>query len=160
MIPRSQDRVVIFREKAIQNGYDDKMLEFFDRVLNDHSELRVVIGRKFAFRTPKTVVVGPYEPSYRLLFLHEVGHAISPHQSYKTDMERLKIEMEAWDEARKLAGSYGVEVNEELIQSELDTYRNWLHQKSRCPRCGLTRFQTPDSQYHCPLCEMCEADKK
>ena len=69
------------------------------------------------------------------------------------DVERLKMECEAWEKARELAVNYGVSIEEELIQTELDTYRDWLHQKSRCPKCGLTRFQTPDSIYHCPLCD-------
>lgn len=152
MIPRSA-RGSAFREKAIQNGYDDTAISFFERVLNDHAEIQVRMGRKYAFRPPKTIVVGPFEPSYQLLFLHELGHAISSHHNYKTDVERLKIEVEAWSNARKLAKFYGVEIDEESIQSELDTYRDWLHQKSRCPKCGLTRFQTPDLVYHCPLCD-------
>ena len=152
MIPRSAFNET-FREKAIKNGYDAKAVEFFERVLGDYPKLGIRIGRKFAFRPPRMVMVGPYEPSFQLLFLHEVGHAISGHQNFKTDIERLKIEVEAWSEARKLANLYGVEMDEELVQSELDTYRDWLHQKSRCPKCGLTRFQTPDSIYHCPLCD-------
>lgn len=152
MIPRSAfDKT--FREKAIKNGYDTRAVKFFERVLNDYSDLTIRMGHKFAFRPPRMVMVGPYEPSFRLLFLHEVGHAVSGHRDFVTDVERLKIEVEAWSEARKLADTYGVEVDESLIQSELDTYRDWLHQKSRCPKCGLTRFQTPDSVYHCPLCD-------
>ena len=69
------------------------------------------------------------------------------------DVERLKMENEAWEKACELARHYDIEINEDLIQEELDTYRDWLHQKSRCPVCGLTRFQTPDSRYHCPRCE-------
>ena len=152
MIPRSGCDST-FREKAIQNGYDDRAIDFFERVLDDHAGVRVRMGRKFAFRPPKTIVVGPFEVPYRLLFLHEMGHAISDHRDFKTDVERLKLEVEAWNNARKLGELYGVEIDEELIQSELDTYRDWLHQKSRCPKCGLTRFQTPDLLYHCPLCD-------
>ncbi|MBR3116153.1 hypothetical protein IKF30_02900 [Candidatus Saccharibacteria bacterium] len=69
------------------------------------------------------------------------------------DVERLKMEVQAWEKAKELALQHGIEVNEELIQQELDTYRDWLHQKSRCPSCGLTRFQTSDGIYHCPRCE-------
>ena len=76
------------------------------------------------------------------------------------DVERLRMENEAWEKARELARVYKIEVNEDLIQEELDTYRDWLHQKSRCPRCRLTRFQTTDGQYHCPRCENFETEKK
>ena len=123
------------------------------RLADDFPELKFVSGKKFAFRPPKTIILGPPEPFSELLALHEVGHAVCGHFDFKMDVERLKMEVEAWEKARELADSYGVEVDEDLIQSELDTYRDWLHQKSRCPKCGLTRFQTPDLAYHCPLCE-------
>jgi lipopolysaccharide biosynthesis regulator YciM len=35
----------------------------------------------------------------------------------------------------------------------LDTYRDWLHRRSACPECGLTRYQTVDGRWHCPGCE-------
>ena len=98
-------------------------------------------------------MLGPDEPFWELLMLHEVSHAILRHRDFKMDIERLKMEVAAWEKARELAGKYDVEVNEDIIQRELDTYRDWLHQKSRCPKCGLTRFQTPDSRYHCPRCD-------
>ena len=69
------------------------------------------------------------------------------------DVERLKMEVAAWEKAKELAKHYGVDVDEDVIQEELDTYRDWLHKKSRCPGCGLTRFQTTDGEYHCPRCE-------
>ena len=119
----------------------------------DYPEFRFVRGKKFAFRPPKTIVVGPKEDYWDLLLLHEVAHAVCGHRTFKTDVGRLKMEVEAWEKARELASKYGVDVDEELVQDELDTYRDWLHQKSRCPVCGLTRFETPDGIYHCPRCE-------
>lgn len=141
------------REKALQNGYDKEITDFFVQLMSDFPKLKFVFGNKFSFRPPRTIVIGPSEPFVRLLTLHEVGHAICGHRRFRMDVERLKMENQAWDEARKLAISYGVAVDENLIQGELDTYRDWLHQKSRCPKCGLTRFQTPDSRYHCPRCD-------
>ena len=146
-------RGVFTREKALKNGYDLEVVEFLKRLMADFPELRFVIGSRFSFRSPRTVVIGPQEPFSELLVLHEVGHAICKHKSFRMDVTRLKMENQAWEEARKLAVRYGIEVDEEVIQGELDTYRDWLHQKSRCPRCGLTRFQTPDGSYHCPRCE-------
>ena len=150
MIPCSLDE---FRRLASQNGYGTKEARFLELLEEDFSEVRLVFGKKFAFRPPRTVVIGPYEPFWRLLVLHEVGHAVCKHKDFRVDVERLKMENQAWEEARKLAANYGIEVDEDLIQDELDTYRDWLHKKSRCPKCGLTRFQTPDALYHCPRCE-------
>lgn len=88
-----------------------------------------------------------------MLLLHELSHAILGHYSFNVDIERMKMESNAWEKAKELAKNYNIEMDDEFIQTELDTYRDWLHKKSRCPNCGLTRFQTPDSQYHCPRCE-------
>lgn len=136
---------------------DARLLE---RLRGDYPQFKFRTGKKFAFRPPRTIVVGPEEPFWGLLLLHEVSHAILGHSSFKMDVERLKMECEAWEKAKELALKYGVEVDEDEIQDELDTYRDWLHQKSRCPKCGLTRFQTPDSRYHCPRCEKFAVDKK
>lgn len=144
----------------IQNGYSSTQASFFDRLVLDYQEFRFRLGRKFTFRPPRTIIIGPLEPFSELLALHEVSHAICKHRDFKIDVERLKMEVQAWEKVRELADYYGIEYNEELVQQELDTYRDWLHQKSRCPACGLTRFQTPDSRYHCPSCETFEINKK
>ena len=127
--------------------------EFLQRLKGDFPEFRFIEGAKFAFRPPKTIVLGPSEPFSELLALHEVSHAILEHKTFRMDVERLRMESEAWEKARGLALKYDIEVNEDLIQGELDTYRDWLHNKSRCKKCGLTRYQTPDGIYHCPRCE-------
>ena len=126
---------------------------FYNQLRTKYPELNFNSGKKFAFHPPKTIVLGPHEPCYKLLALHEVSHALLKHRSSKTDVGRLKMENEAWEMAKILAKENKVEVNEDFIQDQLDTYRDWLHKKSRCPDCGLTRFQTPDGQYHCPMCK-------
>lgn len=125
---------------------------FVSRLQADFPEYNFKSGPKFAFRHPKTIVFGPYEPFWELLLLHELSHAILKHKGFSADVERLKMESAAWDKAKKLAKTYQIEINEDFIEDQLDTYRDWLHQKSRCPVCGLTRFQDGDG-YHCPRCE-------
>ena len=125
---------------------------FLARVRNDYPEIRIIRGKRFAFRPPKTVVYE--ENGSSLLLLHELGHALSKRFTFNTEIERLKIEVLAWKKARELCVLYGVDIDEELIESELNTYRDFLHQKSRCPSCGLTRFQTPDGVFHCPRCDV------
>lgn len=126
---------------------------FLDRLKLDYPDFNFRTGKKFAFRPPKTIILGPPEPFYELLALHEVSHAALGHRTFKMDVERLKMEAEAWEKAKELANVYEIEADEDKIQTELDTYRDWLHQKSRCPVCGLTRFQALDGKYHCPRCE-------
>lgn len=94
---------------------------------------------------------------YRLQILHEVGHAILEHEFYQADVERLKMERAAWEKARELClkyqGEFGVEYDENFVEEALDSYRDWLHVKSRCPRCGVTRFQDRKGRYFCPECD-------
>ena len=128
--------------------------EFIAKIKTDFPELIIRDGKKFAFRPPKTVMVGPEEDFWELLLLHEVAHAVLRHKTFRLDAERLKMEAAAWDKATELAKIYGIEMDEDFVQNQLDTYRDWLHKKSRCPKCGLTRFQTPDGQYSCPRCDI------
>ncbi len=88
-----------------------------------------------------------------LQLLHEVGHAVLKHRDFRTDVERLKMERAAWEKARALAERYGVEYDEEFVEAEMDTYRDWLYKRSKCPQCGATRYQNTRGEYHCPLCE-------
>ena len=127
--------------------------EFLKKIQADYPEFRFTEGKKYAFRPPRTIVLGPSEAFSELLLLHEVSHAILGHKTFKMDVERLKMESEAWEKARELADKYTIGINEDLIQDELDTYRDWLHTRSRCKECGLTCYQTSDGVYHCPRCE-------
>lgn len=124
-----------------------------DRLEMDYPDLRFVAGKKFAFRPPRTIIYEQEAANFDLLVLHEVGHALCGHKTFKMNIKRLKMEMEAWEKARELAKKYDVPFDDDVAQGELDTYRNWLHQKSRCPKCGLTRFETPEGEYRCPQCD-------
>lgn len=130
----------------------DKVL--LDRLVRDFPEIQFRNGKKFLFRPPKTIVLGAEEPYDSLLLMHELGHALSRHKTFDVLATRLKMEREAWEKARELCKIYGIEYNEDIVERELDTYREWLDQKSRCPKCGLTRFQTPDGEFHCPRCDI------
>lgn len=119
-----------------------------------YPELRFKPGKRFSFRAPKTITYVEGEENFNLLLLHELGHALIKKFDFKTDVERLKIESDAWAEAKSQASLFKIPFDEEFAESELDSYRNWLHKKSLCKTCGLTRYQTPDGVYHCPHCEL------
>ena len=125
---------------------------------NAYPDLRFKSGKKFSFRAPHTICYVENTPNFDSLLLHELGHALLHHTDFATDIERLKMERAAWEKAKEVAAEltakgHAVTIDEELVETELDTYRDWLHQKSRCKKCGLTRYQTPDGAYHCPHCE-------
>jgi hypothetical protein len=109
---------------------------------------------RFAFHPPKTINIGPPQPNFPLLALHELAHALLNHKDYAQHISRLKMETAAWNYVKTtLAPRYQIPFDENLAESHLDTYRNWLHQKSRCPVCHLTRYQSTSGAYHCPHCE-------
>lgn len=84
--------------------------------------------------------------------LHELAHAKLGHHNYHTDFELLKLESAAWELAAKLASKYKIKISAEHIQNCLDTYRDWLHARSRCPNCGVHVLQKDPYHYHCFNC--------
>ena len=85
-------------------------------------------------------------------FLHEIGHAILKHSSYNKDVELLKMECSAWDEAKKISNILNINIDDDLIESSLDTYRDWLHNRSLCPKCDTTGIQKTPKTYYCISC--------
>lgn len=133
---------------------------FLQKLKHNYPEFTFKTGLKFVFHPPKTIFINPSEPHADFLTLHELSHALLKHFNFQTDIERLKMETEAWNKTRQLAKQYQIPFDESFIQSALDTYRNWLHTKSRCKICGLTRYQSPNGKYHCPLCEQLKRPPK
>lgn len=86
--------------------------------------------------------------------LHELGHALLNHRSYSQDITLLQMERAAWEKAQQLAPRYSLVIDDNTIEDALDSYRDWLHQRSKCPQCGQTGIQSAsDLSYHCPNCQ-------
>lgn len=84
--------------------------------------------------------------------LHEASHAVLGHQSYETDVRLLMLEVEAWQEASVLGKKLGFAIDEDHIQTCLDTYRDWLYARSTCPTCALNSLQVDETTYVCLNC--------
>jgi hypothetical protein len=85
--------------------------------------------------------------------LHETGHALLGHTSYRGDFELLQLEIAAWERAKDLAGDLRLTIKDDHIQASLDTYRDWLHKRSICPDCGTKALQQGDFvHYRCFNC--------
>lgn len=84
--------------------------------------------------------------------LHELSHGKLNHRTFRSSIALLKMETEAWAEAKILAKKYQLTIDENHIQKCLDTYRDWLHQRSTCPDCSLLGLETSDCHFACFNC--------
>lgn len=128
---------------------------FVGRVAADYPQFNFRAGTQEHW-SPKTRTI-TYEaggPPRTLKYglLHELAHALLDHNSYKSDFELLKLESQAWQTAAEIGGKYGVKIDEEHIQNCLDTYRDWLHRRSKCPVCGMHVLQEDSTRYKCFNC--------
>lgn len=127
-----------------------------DKIKADFSKFNFKPGTNFMWSPQdKTIFYEPQGLADEVglwSLLHELGHAISGHNRYELDIELLKIELEAWQEARRLAAIYNIEIDNDHIEDSLDTYRDWLKKRSTCPDCGSVCTQTKANQYVCHNC--------
>ncbi|USN96414.1 MAG: ImmA/IrrE family metallo-endopeptidase [Candidatus Nomurabacteria bacterium] len=103
--------------------------------------------------TTRTIYIDPQTEHNQEFTLHELSHALLGHKGYERDIELLKLERDAWEYAKdSLADRYGISIDMDIIQDNLDTYRQWLHARSSCPKCEAIGVQTRDSLYRCVSC--------
>lgn len=84
--------------------------------------------------------------------LHEYGHSQLKHTNYETDFELLRMELNAWEEAKKIASELGIVIEQDFIEDCLDTYRDWLHERSTCPKCKVHGIMNSFKIYECVNC--------
>lgn len=84
--------------------------------------------------------------------LHEVAHAQLKHDSYLNDAGLIKLEVQAWQKAVITADELSISIDQEHIQSCLNTYRDWLYARSTCPTCSLNSIQVLSTTYVCLNC--------
>lgn len=85
--------------------------------------------------------------------LHEISHGLLGHKTYDSDFELLQLEVAAWEKANQVSATYNIPIDENHIQDCLDTYRDWLHARSKCPTCTARGIQVSPKQYECSQCD-------
>lgn len=120
----------------------------------NYPDITLALGDDFRWSPEETTVyyLDADDAGSCASLLHETGHALLGHTDFKRDIELIKIERAAWDEAIELGPRYGITLSPETIEEMLDTYRDWLHARSTCPACSLTGAQTGDNDYRCLNC--------
>ena len=85
--------------------------------------------------------------------IHELEYALLGHQFFLLDIELIRIERDAWDQAKSIAKKYNLEIDDVTIEKALDDYRDWIHKRSLCPKCYQTGVQAiKDLDYYCINC--------
>lgn len=129
----------------------EKLLKVLKR---DFPAITFIEGKTF-YWSPKTRSV-IYRPVDNIVgtwsLLHELAHALLEHTNFRYDIELLQLEIAAWEKALPLAKRYGHEIDNEHVQDCLDTYRDWLYQRSTCPNCTTCSLQVAPRQYACFNC--------
>ena len=133
-----------------------KVNDFIADLKRDFPQFRFKAGKQ-DFWSPgaKTITYNSEVPLIKLQYslLHELSHALLGQQNFNNDFDLLKMEAEAWDRASQISPNYGLSINQDHVQNCLDTYRDWLHRRSRCPRCGVHVLQDNHGSYRCFNCQ-------
>jgi hypothetical protein len=132
-----------------------------NKLINDLSKLvpdvEIRPGDSFYWSPEKNLIVYneklANKPAGLWALFHEIAHATLNHTNYSSDLGLLRLEVEAWDEAKKLGKKFQSEIDEDHIQDCLDTYRDWLHRRSTCPTCEVICIQNTPTNYNCHNCQ-------
>lgn len=123
------------------------------KLQKDYPQLVFASGDRFVWSPDvHTVFYDTTDPDNTSLLLHELAHGLLGHRAYSKDVELVAMEAEAWDKALELAPHYAVDITDEVVQDTLDSYREWLHARSTCPKCEATGYQSGKKEYTCVAC--------
>jgi hypothetical protein len=121
----------------------------------DFPELVFSPGEAFCWSPKHNTIIYPAQTRSEAAdwgLLHEVAHALLDHHNYRSDLELISLESQAWDKAKRLGKKYGYRISQDHIEDCMDTYRDWLHQRSACPTCATRSLQQDARHYHCHNC--------
>ena len=136
------------------NSVDNSTLNNLLKSLrNDYPEVRWKKSERFSWDpSQKTIYYDPSGQDPKWSLLHEAGHMSKQHNTYRNDLNLLKMEVEAWDEAKHLATVYGETIDQDHIEDCLDSYRDWLYKRSQCPKCSQNGIEQSSGNYRCINC--------
>lgn len=130
------------------------MKKLLDHLTQDFPAVTFVAGDDFEWQPKEnSVIYDLSDPSFEARLLHELGHAQLHHEQYERDIDLIAMERDAWQHARmELGPKYGVAVSGDTIHNDMDTYRDWLHERSTCPKCSSSGIETKKLLYRCVTC--------
>lgn len=125
-----------------------------NKLVKDYPQFTFVSAEEFWWSADRqTIYYNPQSEHAKEFTLHELSHALLGHKGYRVDIDLIKLERDAWDYAKNtLAPQQDYVIDEDIIQDNLDTYREWLHSRSKCPDCSSTGLQYTSNSYRCLAC--------
>ena len=132
------------------------MKNLINRLKTDFPNLKFRSGTRYAWSPTEQIIW--YETADAdivrgsLALVHELAHAILGHNKFRSDLELLKYEVRAWKQARILADTYELSLDEEYIDDCLESYREWLYRRSMCVECDNNSLQDSLGHYNCHIC--------
>jgi hypothetical protein len=118
-----------------------------------YPKISFTLGDRFAWSPDAhTVIYDQADLDNNGILLHELAHGLLEHHDYSKDVELVAMETEAWNKALEIAPTYSIKISEDIVQDNLDTYREWLHARSTCPECEATGYQSGKKEYTCVAC--------
>lgn len=128
----------------------------FNRIRSDFPEIVFEESSRFSWHAGTMrvsyVLTASNEISGIWALLHELGHALLNHRDFGTDIELLNKEVSAWEKAHEIAHKYDLEIDQNYVEDNLDSYRDWLHLRSTCPKCHERCLQADKYTYRCINC--------
>ena len=88
-----------------------------------------------------------------MALLHEISHAVLGHSNYQWDVQLLRMEAEAWEKTEVICRDEEIHFDSNQMQDCLESYRQWIYQRSLCPNCNNTGIQQSSDEYACVLCD-------
>lgn len=125
------------------------------RIIADYPDITFTEGDDFLWNPAlRTIMYDPRDPHASEHLLHELGHAELAHADYQSDIGLIALERDAWHQARTVvAPRYQLHISADIIEDDLDTYRDWLHARSLCPHCKQNGLQSSQQEYTCLICQ-------
>lgn len=122
------------------------------RLKADFPDISFTIGADYLWSPNNQTVYYIENPDSQSLLLHELSHGLLGHSDYSRDIELIAMERAAWDKAIELTHKYGLKIDNDTVETTLDSYRDWLHARSTCPECEATGLQIKKYTYNCLAC--------
>jgi Zn finger protein HypA/HybF involved in hydrogenase expression len=128
---------------------------WLQRVRTQFPAITFALGNDFRWSpVNQTIYIGKITSDRDVItLLHEIGHALCSHSGYDQDIKLLTLEREAWTSAQnQVSPLFNITIDEDMVEEALDSYRDWLHARSRCPECNQNGIQQSSQTYTCLLC--------